>query len=53
LHRGRGDQALDLALAHRTFLFIWRGKTLYLLETMAACFAAVLVKGHFAVLLFL
>jgi hypothetical protein len=53
LHRGRGDQALDLALTNRALLFIRSAEALDLLETMAACFAAVFIKRHNAILLLL
>src|SRR5271170_1029566 len=48
MHSRRGDQALDLALAHWAFLFIRCAEGLDLLKTVAACFAAVFVKGHLA-----
>src|SRR5271170_1196070 len=48
MHSRRGDQALDLALAHWAFLFIQRAEALDLLKTVAACFAAVFIKGHLA-----
>jgi hypothetical protein len=48
VHGRRGDQALDLALANRTFLLVRRAEALDLLKTVAACFAAVFIKRHIA-----